>query len=98
MAERITITPQELRTAAGNFRLKADEIVSILKDLLTEVNNLESTWDGAAQDQFFAQYHELQTPLNQFPETLQGIADQLEAVADTLEETDNALAAQIRGN
>lgn len=98
MAERITITPQELRTSATNFKAKADEIVDILKYLMNEVNNLESTWDGAAQDQFFAQYNELQTPLNQFPEILQGIASQLEAVAQTLEETDNALASQLGAN
>ena len=97
MADRITITPQELRTAATNFRVKADEIVDILKYLMNEVTNLESTWDGAAQDQFFAQYNELQTPLNQFPEVLNGIASQLDAVAQTLEETDNALASQLRG-
>ena len=98
MAERITITPAELRTSANNFRAKSDEITDILKYLLTEVNNLESTWDGAAQDTFFAQYNELQTPLNQFPEILNGIASQLDAVAQTREETDNALASQLGGN
>ena len=97
MADRITITPQELRTAAANFKAKADEVVDILKYLMNEVTNLEGTWDGAAQDEFFAQYNELQTPLNQFPEVLNGIASQLEAVAQTLEETDNALASQLRG-
>lgn len=97
MADRITITPQELRTAAANFKAKADEVVDILKYLMNEVTNLESTWDGAAQDEFFAQYNELQTPLNQFPEVLNGIASQLEAVAQTLEETDNALASQLSG-
>lgn len=98
MADRITITPQELRTSATTFRAKSDEIVSILKELMTEVNNLESTWDGAAQDTFFQQYNDLQTPLNQFPEILEGIAGQLDAVAQTLEETDSALASQLGGN
>ena len=98
MADRITITPQELRTSANNFRTKSEEIVDILKYLMTEVNNLESTWDGAAQDTFFAQYNELQTPLNQFPEILNGIAGQLDGVAQTLEETDSALAAQLSGH
>ena len=98
MADRITITPQELITSAGNFNAKADEIRDILQYLQTEVNNLESTWDGAAQDQFFAQYSEMQTTLNQFPEVLDGIASQLTAVAQTIEETDAALASQLAGN
>lgn len=98
MAERITITPQELETSATNFNTKADEIRDILQFLQTEVNNLESTWDGAAQDQFFASYSEMQTTLNQFPEVLDGIAAQLNAVAQTLRETDEALASQLAGN
>ena len=98
MADRITITPQELRSTASNFRGKSDEIEGILQYLLTEVNNLESTWDGAAQDQFFAQYNELQPSLKQFPEILQGISSQLDAVAQTLEETDSALASQLGGS
>lgn len=98
MAGRITITPQELETSATNFNTKADEIRDILQFLQTEVNNLESTWDGAAQDQFFASFSEMQTTLNQFPEVLDGIAAQLNAVAQTLTETDEALASQLSGN
>ena len=98
MADRITITPQELITSAGSFNVKADEIRDILQYLQTEVNNLESTWDGAAQDQFFAQYSEMQTTLNQFPEVLDGIASQLTAVAQTIEETDAELASRLAGN
>lgn len=95
MADRITITPEELRTTATNFNTKSEEIEGIIQYLLNEVNSLESTWDGAAQDQFIESYHELQTPLKQFPEILKGIAMQLQNVAQTLEETDNALASQL---
>lgn len=53
MVARITITSEELRTASTNFANKAGEIRKILEYLRSEVNRLESTWDGAAQDQFF---------------------------------------------
>ena len=96
MAARITITPEELRTASTNFSNKAGEIREILSYLRSEVNRLESTWDGAAQDQFFVTYEEMAKTLDQFPEVVDGISQQLTAVAQTLEETDQALADSLK--
>ena len=97
MEARITITPEELRTASTNFGNKAGEIREILEYLRSEVNRLESTWDGAAQDQFFITYEEMAKTLDQFPEVVDGISQQLSAVAQTLEETDQALADSLKG-
>lgn len=97
MAARITITPEELRTASTNFANKAGEIREILEYLRSEVNRLEATWDGAAQDQFFMTYEEMAKNLDQFPEVVDGISQQLNAVAQTLEETDQALADSLKG-
>lgn len=97
MAARITITPEELRTASTNFATKAGEIRELLEYLRSEVNRLESTWDGAAQDQFFMTYEEMSKTLDQFPEVVDGISQQLSAVAQTLEETDQALADSLKG-
>ena len=97
MAARITITPEELRTASTNFANKAGEVREILSYLRSEVNRLESTWDGAAQDQFFMTYEEMAKTLDQFPEVVDGISQQLSAVAQTLEETDQALADSFKG-
>lgn len=97
MAARITITPEELRTTSTNFANKGSEIREILEYLRSEVNRLESTWDGAAQDQFFMTYEEMAKTLDQFPEVVDGISQQLSAVAQTLEETDQALADSLKG-
>lgn len=97
MVARITITSEELRTASTNFANKAGEIRKILEYLRSEVNRLESTWDGAAQDQFFMTYEEMAKTMAQFPEVVDGISQQLSAVAQTLEETDQALTDSLRG-
>jgi WXG100 family type VII secretion target len=97
MAARITITPEELRTASTNFSNKASEVREILEYLRSEVNRLESTWDGAAQDQFFITYEEMAKTLDQFPEVIDGLSSQLSAVAQTLEDTDQALADSLKG-
>lgn len=97
MAARITISPEELRTSSTNFANKAGEIREILDYLRNEVDRLESTWDGAAQDQFFMTYEEMAKSLDQFPEVVDGISQQLSAIAQTLEETDQALADSLKG-
>lgn len=96
MADRITITPEELRTSSTNFSTKAGEIRDILTYLRSEVDNLESTWQGAAQSQFFIMYSEMEKTLNEFPEVLDGISTQLTTVAQTLEDTDDALKAAMQ--
>ena len=50
MAERITITPEELRDSASKFTGKATEIRETLSFLRNEVDSLEATWEGAAQN------------------------------------------------
>lgn len=97
MAERILITPAELRTASTNFANKANEIREILTYLRGEVSRLEDSWDGAAQDQFFATYEEMAKTLDQFPEVIDGMGQQLNAVADTLSQVDDEMAASLRG-
>lgn len=97
MSARITITPEELRTSSTNFANKAGEIREILEFLRNEVNRLESTWDGAAQNQFFITYEEMAKTMAQFPEVVDGISQQLTSIAQTLEETDQQLAQSLKG-
>ena len=95
MAERITITPEELRDSASKFTGKATEIRETLSFQRNEVDSLEATWEGAAQNQFFISYAEMEQTLNQFPEVLDGISQQLTTVAQTLEDTDEQLGASL---
>lgn len=97
MADRITVTPSELRTASTNFNTKAGEIREVLTYLRNEVNRLESTWDGAAQDQFFMSYEDMSKTLAQFPDVVEGISKQLTSVAETLESTDSQIANSLKG-
>lgn len=97
MATRITITPEDLRKSSTDMHDKAEQIRGILTDLLKEIDNLKSTWEGASQSQFIGAYDDLQPQLNKFPEVLDGLSGQLKAVADTLEQTDEELATKLRG-
>mgnify|MGYP004463724587 FL=1 len=95
---RIALTTEELRGASTNFSTKAGELRELLNYLRQQVNSLESTWDGAAQNQFFVTFDEIAKNMDQIPEAIENIGNQLSAVATTMENTDNELANALSGN
>lgn len=97
MAERITITPEELRSSANVFLTQADQISEILKTLEKEVESLESTWEGAAQDQFLSVYQTMSPEfMKMATQVLPGISNTLNSIAQKLEETDEQIASSLR--
>ncbi len=90
------MTPGELRDAATFFSAKSEDMKSIINTLTQEVDNLDAGWDGAAQDAFFASYNEYKEPMNQFPQLLDQIAEQLKMLAENFEGLDSDLAQQMK--
>ena len=92
MADRILYSIPEMKQAGANFHAKAEEINDILNYLNSEIENLESVFDGAAQDSLFAKYQELQESLKQFPEVV------IENIAQQVEQNDQDMASSISSN
>jgi len=90
---RIKLTPDQLRSMADIFRERSSNVKDMLQYLSTEVENIGSLWDGAAQGSYFIQFLELQEPLSKFPQALDGIACTLDNVAETFEDADRLLAS-----
>lgn len=99
MATRITMTPEELRTAAQFLDTTREEIAEKISAVESKVNELLETWDGAAQDAFFDSFSNNMLPIlkNDFPSVLEGISQQLVAAADTIEQVDEEVATAFRG-
>ena len=93
---KITITPQELTSSAGKFKRGSDTTAQLLNSLNSEVQRLESSWQGAAQSAFLQQFQQLQKPLNQFVTVLNEINQQLTGVAKAMQDADNQIAAKLR--
>lgn len=94
---RILVTPEELRQSASLFATNSQQTSEMISTLTSEVHNLSSVWEGASQSAFFESFEALVPTLQQFVEILEGINQQLTAVADTIEETDNQIASSLRG-
>ena len=53
---------------------------------------------GASTNQFFVTFDEIAKNMDQIPEAIENIGNQLSAVATTMENTDNELANALKGN
>lgn len=94
---RILVTPEELRQSASIFAANSDQTTEMINTLSNEVNNLSAVWEGASHSAFIDHFQSLVPTLQQFAEILDGINQQLESVANTLEETDSQIASSLRG-
>ena len=94
----IKITPEELRDAAQLINGKADEIDQNINAVNEKVQYVVENWEGAAKDSFFEAFESLKNELlTQLDEILKGIASQLQAAADTMEQADQDVANAFKG-
>lgn len=90
----IKLTPDELRQSATKYSTGAERVNEVLTSLTNEQAVISENWDGNAFDSFEQQFNELSPKIRQFAELLEEINAQLVNVANTLEDTDNALAGR----
>lgn len=97
MSGRIKLTPGELRESAKKYQDGHDGVSEILSTLQNEQNVISENWEGNAFQSFEEQFAELTPKIQEFAELLQDIRQQLDKVAEIIEQTDADIASQIRG-
>ena len=93
----LNVTYEEMRGAANNLRSGQAEIEGMLAKLKSMVDSLVS--GGYVTDKsskaFDASYSEFSTGVSKTIEGLEGMGSYLEKAADTLQQTDEQLAASL---
>ena len=97
MAGLIKLTPEDLRTSAQKYTEGSEGISEILRSLTSEQATISENWEGSAFDSFEEQFNELSPRITEFADLLESIHTQLNKVAEIVEQTDQDIAAQIRG-
>ena len=99
MAERIMMTPQELNDGAGFLRDRLEAINSEVQSLKAKIDDIVSRWEGAAQQSFVAQCGEQLFPIlrDVMPQVITGIAEELDAAANAIRDTDESLSSAFKG-
>lgn len=97
MSNQIRITPDQMRGRANQYRAEADTVNSVISKMDTLLSQLQSEWEGAASESYTERYNELKPSFVKAEQLIREIAQALDSVANTTEETDINIANQLRG-
>ena len=97
MSGVIRVTPEELEQRSSEYLIEGENIQEVIAKLDNLRNALESEWEGQASQAFISQYEELKPSFIRMKELVDDISSQLRQTAGILRDTDQEIAAQIRG-
>ena len=97
MAGQIRITPDQMRSRAGEYRQQQDQVGEVISRMDSLLSQLQGEWEGSASQAYAERFSELRPDFVKAQELIGEIAQALDATARSLEETDAQIAAQFRG-
>lgn len=88
----IRVSPERLRSVAGQLDSNRQEVDSLLSNMITMINNLQGEWTGLAQVDYANLFNEqVPSTRSQLNELLDNLSRELRRIADTFEETDRGV-------
>ncbi|MCC6420708.1 MAG: WXG100 family type VII secretion target, partial [Gemmataceae bacterium] len=93
--DSIRIPIDQVRAAGSEFKLASQQSLEIVKRLQRAVGDLETQWEGYAQQRFFQEYRQWETMMRQLSQLLEDVGVQLQAVAGDFEEADRQAARKL---
>ena len=91
----IQVTPEELRADGNSFKQYGEEIQAIVAKCDRLKNKLLDEWKGSSSNAFMNQYDQLHPSMENFYKVVGEIGAQVNSIADTVEQTDQDIAAKI---
>lgn len=96
MANQIRMTPDTMRTRAGEYRTEANTVNQVISKMDSLLLQLQSEWEGSASESYAGRYQELKPGFVKAEELIREIAAALDSTANIVEETDQNIASQFR--
>ena len=93
---KITVTPETLRTQAGQLRGHKNSHDAAITSFKNVVNGTSADFTGDAAEAYRNQFATMEPTLKSFSEMLEGFAKLLETAANTMEQTDQSLASTMK--
>ena len=84
----LIVNPERLRASAAEFHRAYGDSLEMVARLSNEMNSLRSEWQGTAQSQFYADFEQWKTQMNQYSDLLESISQALKGMADHFEAAD----------
>lgn len=91
---RITVTPQQLREAAQQFRAAGQESSQMIARVEQQLSAMQGDWAGLATTRFDQLYQQMRPRILEFPRLLAQIQSELEKAAARFEVADQGQGSQ----
>ena len=96
MSDQIRMTPDMMRSRASEYATQSEMMGEVISRMDSLLSQLQSEWEGAASRSYAEKYEELKPGFVKAQELIMEISEALNKTAQTVEETDQAIAAQFR--
>jgi WXG100 family type VII secretion target len=95
MAGQIRMTPETMRSRAGEVRTQGSDFEVVINKMQNIINDLQAEWEGAASAGFASQFDRLKPSFNEMRQLIDDIGGQLDATATAVENLDNEIASKF---
>ncbi len=96
MANQIRITPEMMRSRAGEYTNEANKLNEIIRTMDRLLSNLQSEWEGEASRAYAEKFAQLKPGFVKAYDLINEISTALKSTAQIIEETDRSIANQFR--
>ena len=96
MANQIRMTPEMMRTRAGQYTTQANNLQDIITAMDNLLRQLQSEWEGEASRAYAGKFAELRPGFVKAKELIDEISTALKSTANIVEQTDQNIAGQFR--
>lgn len=97
MMTEIKLRADDARDHAADVKNSKDEAFDVLTALRGRMDDLSASFTGRTQEAFMGKLDEWKSSSDELLEALFGLGEFLKAAADTIEQVDTDLAAQLGG-
>lgn len=97
MANQIRMTPETMRTRAGEYTTQANNIQDTINKLDNLLKQLQQEWEGDASRAYAEKFNQLRPGFVKTKDLVDEISAALKKAAQIVEDTDRNIAGQFRG-
>ena len=96
MSSQIRMTPESMRTRAGEVRQQGETFQEVINRMQNVINELQTEWEGQASQAFAEQFNRLKPAFNDMRQLIHDIGTQLDGTANAVEQLDQDIASRFR--